>query len=331
MTTGGVITIVQNLFNTKALVPALGVITTDIPIIDATVTWNNGSVVFHGLKLDITDSASDATSRLFEALVNTTPVFRILKTGATTMFSTLTLAADPVAALEAATKQYVDNRIVMPTVEIFPATGTWTKPAGLLYSRIRAIGSGAGGGGVDLAAGNTAVGGGGGAGAYAESIIIAATLGATEAVTVAAAGVGGVTGGAAGQTGVDGGTVSFGAHVIAVGGSGGLGTTTNGSIGDGGVGGLAASCTGTIKISGGDGDAGYIDVSNTSSGGVGGVGIMGSRNRATILTAGGTTAVGTAGRVYGGGGNGAAVLTSATLVAGGAGALGAVFVENFLA
>ena len=159
MTAGGVLTIVQSIFNTKAIVPSLGIITADTPAINATVTWNNGAVVFHGLKIDVTDTSSDATSRLLDLLVGGSSKFYVTKAGAMGLTSTLTLAADPAAALEAATKQHVDGRIRVPTVEIFAASGIWTKNANLLYARIMANGSGAGGGGVDLGSASLAAAG----------------------------------------------------------------------------------------------------------------------------------------------------------------------------
>ena len=333
MTAGGVLTIVQSLFNTKAIVPSLGIITADTPAIDATVTWNNSAIVFHGLRIDVTDTSSDTTSRLLDLLVGGSSKFYVTKAGAMGLTSTLTLAADPTAALHAATKQYVDGRIRVPTVEIFAASGIWTKNADLLYARIMANGSGAGGGGVDLGSGSLSAAGGGGSGAYSESLVAEATLGATETVTIAAAGVGGVTGGADGQTGVAGGTASFGTHVVALGGSGGVGTTVNLVICDGGLGGLASGGTGTIKI---NGDAGMPGIASDATrgtgevGGGGGGGKLGARSQTLALKSAGTQ-VGAAGNLYGGGGGGAAAFTDAATVAGGAGALGVVIVENFLA
>src|SRR3990167_3347516 len=59
---------------------------------------------------------------------------------------------------------------------------TWTKPAGLTYVIVET--QGAGGDGF------TGPGGGGGGGAYSKKLIAVGSLGATETVTIGAAGVG---------------------------------------------------------------------------------------------------------------------------------------------
>lgn len=73
--------------------------------------------------------------------------------------------------------------ITNPTVQTFTASGTYTKPSGLKYAVVEAQGGGGSGG--NTAAG--ADGGGGGGGAYVKKIIAAASIGATETVTIGAA------------------------------------------------------------------------------------------------------------------------------------------------
>lgn len=212
-------------------------------------------------------------------------------------------------------------------IQVFTTTGTWNKPANLSAARIIVIGGGGGGGGVDLVTNNNAAAGGGGAGQYSESFIAAADLGATEAVTIGAGGVGGVTAGPDGQNGLPGGDTSFGSHVVAKGGSPGLGTVTANDVGVGGDGGAASGGTGQVKIDGSDGDHGAIDA-QWSKGGRGAGSIMGASKKGPLLTSSGATA-GNAGKNHGGGGTGAAVMTNNTSVAGGDGAKGVIIVLEF--
>ena len=104
-------------------------------------------------------------------------------------------------------------------VNVFTATGTWTKPTGLKYVIVEVIGGGGGGGGVEGDTGDTANSGGGGGGGYSLKKILASSLGSTETVTVGAGGAGG-TGFSGGTAG---GTSSFGSHCSATGGGQGTG------------------------------------------------------------------------------------------------------------
>jgi len=107
----------------------------------------------------------------------------------------------------------------VPVIRYYTTTGanTWTKPAGLKGVIVEVQGGGGAGG----SAAASSLGQGGGAGGYSRKWIDAAALGATETVTVGAAG----------------GTSSFGAHCSATGGAAGTASVGVGGIGLGGAGG----------------------------------------------------------------------------------------------
>ena len=198
--------------------------------------------------------------------------------------------------------------------QVYTASDTWTKPAGL--KRVRVIVTAGGGGGGGCAQGGNATGGGGGAGATSIDTIETADLGATETVTVGAAGAASATGN---NTGGTGGTSSFGTHCACAGGAGGSGSGTA-TAGAGG----AVTTPGDIDIAGGPGFHG-----NGTSSGLNGVGGNGG---SSYWGGGGlgaqNTGNGAAALCYGGGGAGAADNNTADR-SGGAGKAGIVIVEEF--
>ncbi len=116
-----------------------------------------------------------------------------------------------------------------PQVVQFTSSGTWTKDAGLKYIVVELVGGG--GGGSYVTSSDKAAGSGSGGG-YSRKVILASSLGATETVTIGAAGVGGIAPSTAATAG---GTTSFGSHCSATG--GGAGTTSvagNPGVGSGG-------------------------------------------------------------------------------------------------
>ncbi len=187
-------------------------------------------------------------------------------------------------------------------VQVFTASGTYTRTAGVTQAYVRVVGGGGGGGGCS----STGGAGGGGAGGIAEELV---SPGATETVTVGAAGA---AGSSAGGNGGSGGNSSFGSFCTANGGAGGTGTTT-GAVTIGGAGGSATG--GALNLTGQAGGPGTTDASTVSIGGTGG-GTGGGRGAANGAGSAGTRGGG------GGGGSGSAVV-------GGAGGAGYVEVWEF--
>ena len=128
------------------------------------------------------------------------------------------------------------------SVQIFDASGTYTKPSGISFVKVTVVGAGGGGGGKV----NDRSAGGGAGGGTSIKYIDAADVGSTETVTVG-------TGGAdnTGADGAAGGTSSFGSHCSATGGGGGQATANpdasavggSGSGGDINIDGEGAHCS----------------------------------------------------------------------------------------
>lgn len=210
---------------------------------------------------------------------------------------------------------------VLRTRQKFIASGTWTKPTGLRAVIVEAWGAGGGGGGAaNASGGNACGGGGGGGGGYSRKLILAADLGATETVTIGAAGTAGTAGGSAAGAG---GNTTFGAHCTANGGGAGV---TDGTAGTddrqaGGAGGGASS--GDDNLTGGPGQPGLV---------FNGLGLGGAGGNAAAAGGGGalqtSNSNGNAGAAPGGGGGGAAGYSSSG-GNGGVGGIGWVIVWEF--
>ena len=189
-----------------------------------------------------------------------------------------------------------------PTIQVFGASGTWTKPTGCKVIKVTVTAGGGGGGAGDAAYGEA--GAGGGAGGTAIEYLDATSL-TTVTVTV----------GAAGAAGGAGGTSSFGTLCSATGGGAGAG-----SGGAGGLGGAGSG--GSFNLDGGDGGMPTRADSGASIGSVGGQGgasYWGGGGR------GGFFANNATGKAYGSGGGGG----GGDSAAGKAGKIGIVIVEEY--
>lgn len=209
--------------------------------------------------------------------------------------------------------------LTSPSNVVFTSSGTFTKASytNLLAIKVRVVGGGGAGGGANGGA-NRSVGAGGGAGGYAEVIVPASSLAATETVTVGAGG----TGVLAGQ-GNDGNPSSFGAWAVAGAGLGGHltpNTTAAGTLGGAG----GAGSAGDLQATGSPGLIGEVISASISWPGTGGSSVLGGGGNGAASV----SADGSAGGAYGGGGGGASTNT-ATNRTGGAGAPGIVIVELF--
>lgn len=204
-------------------------------------------------------------------------------------------------------------------IQIFTTSGTYFPSAGMQYAQIEIVGGGGGGAGV--AGGTNGTGGGGGAGGYSLGIYSAATIGASQVVTIGALGGGGAAGD---NDGLSGGTTTVGALIAATGGSGGnkRAVTFTGMGGAGGVGSL-----GSVNITGNAGSAGFIASGFIASGQ--GAGSFYGGSAAQVFVSTGSSVAGNAATSYGAGGGGALILGAGGPAAGGNGAAGVVVITEF--
>src|SRR5579859_6997376 len=216
------------------------------------------------------------------------------------------------------------------TVQVFTSTGTYTPTSGMKYCTIEVQAGGGGGGGAAISGAATgAIGGAGGGGGYSRKTVTAATIGASQAVTVGATANGGTAGNNAGTAGN---TSSVGAIVSATGGGAGSGSAasqfanTNGAAG--GVG-----SSGDFNIHGGAGNPSFQSFLPTIvqlvCGGNGGNSIFGAGGIGQTVT-GGQSFTGNAGTTYGGGGAGGISTGNTAAAAGGNGAAGIVIITEYL-
>lgn len=208
--------------------------------------------------------------------------------------------------------------VVVVKQQKFTGSGTYTPSTGLLYAIIECVGSGGGGGAVAGTAARLFAGGGGGSGGYSRTVASAATIGASQVVTIGAAGAGGAAGSNSGTAGAD---VSVGS--ICIGKGGGAGTfSDSGTLGSAGAGGVAG--TGDLAAAGTPGGGGiFTNAGNTLS--------MGSLPGGSSFFGGGgagAQGAGTNAGAFGSGGSGGSISIAAN-AAGGNGSAGVVFITEY--
>lgn len=201
------------------------------------------------------------------------------------------------------------------------SSSTYFPSTNLVYAHIKAVGAGGGGGGCSN---NNLGAGGGGAGGYAEAIFSAADIGASQAITIGAAGSAGSTGPGNGGAG---GNTAVGTIMSANGGSGGGQGSNTGT--SGGAGGTSAVSAGTTILiiagqTGGGGGTGGGD-SGSGAGGSGPLGFGGLGH-----FSGGTTNFSANNATGYGAGGGGAYSLSVSSSSGGAGAPGLVIIAEYL-
>lgn len=207
--------------------------------------------------------------------------------------------------------------------QIFTASGTYTPNANMLYCVIEAVGSGGGGGGVNGSCWGAA--GGGAGGSYSRLVASAATIGASQTVTI---GNGGSAGNTSGTNGTAGSDCSLGTLCIGKGGGLGNGATSGTTAVNraGGSGGVAG--TGDFSVPGQDGGDGVMWAATQGFTGRGGDSVLGKGGASGNVVSSGTSG-GNAGSNYGAGGSGGGNGNGAAGKAGGAGSKGIVIVTEY--
>lgn len=325
-------------------IPNLGPVTAQTGTGDVTIVDTSGGT--SGDTWNVKDCS------IFNAHASTSSLIKVFVTdGTNTAYkaqATL-LAGESLVLLESGAWVHYDaNGGIYPAafnvlaVQDITATGTYTPTTGMKWCLMIVTGCGGGGGGSDTSAGGSGdvgVGGGGGAGETRIGFFSAATIGASQSVTVNATGTAGSA--TNGTNGGAGGDVVVGSLITAKGGSGGTGsgaTTQDSQSTAGGAGGTGGS-GGIVALDGGDGACGIafsVDGTTDTSSGLGGDGGAtfwggggkgGNTGSATLTNA--ANVAGTAGKARGAGGGGAVTTNSTTGAAGGAGKVGGVTIIEF--
>lgn len=207
--------------------------------------------------------------------------------------------------------------------QIFTTSGTYAPSVGMGSAVFRVQGGGAAGAGLATpSAGNVSIGAPGTSGSYAEGRFLAASIGASQSVTIGAGGIAGSN-----AAGGNGGTTSVGSLITAPGGVGGsllnnqVPGVTNGN------GGLAGTPTGAnIFQSIGTCPGVSTSVSASSAqAGAGGASMFGNGGTPPPVNGSGVVA-----QNYGAGGSGVAGGSGSGNLAGGAGKSGIVIVLEFV-
>lgn len=202
-------------------------------------------------------------------------------------------------------------------------TYTYTPTTGMVYTVAICVGSGGGGGGSKNTSSHTAAAGGA-AGEFREGVLTATAVGASQTITIGAAGTAGAN---TGGTGGNGGNTSLGSLIVCEGGNGGAGNGgTNSGTDIAGTAGGTGGSSGDYAVPGGNGAPGTASGSSTLSG-AGGDSALGRGGLALQSLNGASTTAGNAATGYGAGGGGA--IANGGGAAGGVGTAGAAYFIEF--
>ncbi|CAI8805070.1 putative Tail fiber protein [Pseudomonas sp. IT-P74] len=207
-------------------------------------------------------------------------------------------------------------------VQTFVASGTYTPTPGMASVIVEAQGGGGSGGGAAVpSAGNVSLGAPGGAGSYGKWRLFAASIGASQAVTIGAPGSAG-----SGVAGGNGGTTSVGALVSAPGGVGG--SVLNNQVppqynGNGTASGnpTGASISFSLGVAGAPSAA---PLAGSGIGGIGGPSAFGSGGLGSAINS-----VGNPSPNYGAGGAGCVCGSGGTAITGALGKAGIVTIWEY--
>lgn len=261
----------------------------------------------------LVDLANQAANSVVVNATGSSAAPTALNMAASTMLARLA-AGNIVAASVADIKTLlgISTSVVTIKKQIFTASGTYTPSTGMLYAIVEVVGGGAGGGGSS--SGNS-YGTGGGAGGYGRSWLSAATIGASQIVTVGGGSAGANSGG--NSPAGNGGTSSFGSLISVTGGTGGnTNTAASNTFTVGPSGGVSSSAD--VNNGGEAGDAGISFTSVNAKGGKGGNSLFGGGGKE------GVGGPGSAAVAYGAGGGGGAIASG-----GGAGGGGIIIITEF--
>jgi len=231
-----------------------------------------------------------------------------------------------IAALEQRVNSNEFGRLL--NIQKFTANGTYIPTPGMKKVRIRIVGGGAGSGGASATTtSQTSASGGGASGSYAEALLTAADIGASQSVVIGRGGIAGTASGTNGTGGGTGGATSVGALLSA---PGGLGSafapailTTAYALMQAGFPGAQASGGNIVNMAGNPGQPG-ISVNASTLAGHGAGGPLGSGGFGT-----GTNGPLSPGSGYGGGAGGVAVGANLPARGGAQGADGVAIFEEY--
>lgn len=197
-----------------------------------TQLWNNAGTTYAAIKMNVTNSASAAASKLLQLQIGGSDKFTVDKNGAVVAASTVSMTSPIVSNAAASRLAFAANGNLFKRT-VITASGTHTFDAETKLALVEVQGGGGGGGNCATSSSGASGGSGGGAGGYVSKLF-------------APVGVGTVTIGAAGAAAGNGGSSiwSDGTNTLTAGGGGTGGTGSSSSAGVFGNGGVGGTATG---------------------------------------------------------------------------------------